>query len=216
MTREKRFMTKKNKKYLLIVANIFPLFAVIFLHWNVFELVFVYFSETVLALFLSIVKIFYLKIPLSSKISNSVFYIFVFTIFMIFAGTVLFLYYFRQIEKLYPNIELADIIKIIFNPSYFISLALFVAVDIYYFIKNYIGKKEYLEQTTQTLIREPGIRIWLIVMIALLSIAIISFKHAQSIYILIIFVLLKTWIDIVIFKQKEENFDTRKLFKTNT
>ena len=117
----------------------------IFLNWSVFELVFVYFSETVLFFFLSLVKIYFLKIPVSSKIGNSLLYLFVFSIFIAFAGAVLFLYYFAELEKIYPAYSFGEIVGVIFKSSYFISLGIFLVVDIYYFIKHFIKKKEYLK-----------------------------------------------------------------------
>ncbi len=203
---------KKKRKYLLLVSNIIPLLAVLFLNWSIFELVFVYFAETVLALLLSFVRIFYLDIPISSKIGNTFLYIFVFGIFILFAGSVSFLYYFAELEKASPDANIHDILAMIFNKSFFASLFVFFIVDIYYLITNYIRKKEYQKQTTQTLIREPGIRIWLLVMIMLLSVAIINFLNYSSVLILVIFITLKTGIDLLFQTQKASGLDVRDLY----
>jgi Family of unknown function (DUF6498) len=213
MTNQTQSKPKKKKKYLLIVANIFPLFAVIFLNWSVFELVFVYFSETVLFFFLNLVKIFFLKIPVGSKIGNFILYLFVFSIFIAFAGAILFLYYFAELEKIYPDYSVEEIVGLMFKPSYFISLAVFVGVDIYYFIKHFLGKKEYLKHTAQTLIRQPGLRIWILLMITFASVAVIKANQATSIIVLAIFILLKTWIDLIVFKEKKDNVDVRELYE---
>lgn len=197
----KKTKLNKQRKYLILVSNIFPLFAVLFLHWSIFELIFVYFAETVLALLLSFVRIFYLNITISSKIKHTILFIFAFGIFIVFAGAVTFLYYFAELEKFHPNASFKEIITIIFNKSFFVSLLIFFAVDLYYLITIYIQKKEYLNHTIQTLIREPGIRIWLLVLITLSSIAIISFLDYSSLFVLILFIVIKTTIDFLLQKQ---------------
>lgn len=213
MTNEIQPKSKKRKKYLMLVANVFPLFAVLFLNWSVFELIFVYFSETVLFLLLSIVKIYFLKIPIGSKIGNSVLYLFVFSIFIAFAGAVIFLFYFAELGKIYPDYSFGQIVGLIFKSSFFISLGIFLTVDVYYFIKLFIKKKEYLSHTTKTLIRQPGIRIWILVMITFASIVIVKTNQADSIIVLAIFIILKSLIDLMFLKEKENNVDVREYYQ---
>ena len=203
----------KKKKYLLLIANIYPLLAVLFLDWSIFELLFVYFSETVLFFIISLVKIYFLEINLSAKIKYSVLYFFVFSIFLLFAGAVSLLYFFAEIEKTYPDASIYQIINLIFNSSYFVSLLLFVGVDIYYFVVNFVKKKEYLKHTAQTLIREPALHIWILLMSIFTAIGILNYYEASPLWLLAVFILLKTWINLVLFQQKESNFDARELYK---
>ena len=209
MQDKERVILKKKEKYLMIIANVFPLFAVIFLNWSVFELVFVYFSEIVLFFLISIVKVFFLKIPIGSKIIKSLFFILFFSIFIVFIGAVLFLFYFAELEKIYPNYSFNDIVALIFKQSYFINLGLFLCVGVYNFVVLFIKKKEYLKHTVKTLIREPSIRIWILLMIAFASIVIIKTNLTDSILVLIIFILLKTGIDLLFYREKKQNIDTR-------
>lgn len=204
------------KKYLMIFANIFPLFAVIFLEWSIFELIFVYFSETFLFLILSLVKFYFLKIPIGSKIAQSLLYLLFFSVFMAFIGGVLFLFYFAELEKKYVDASFSEIIVLIFSVSYFISLILFLASDIYYFVKNFIKKEEYLNHTTKTLIREPGLRIWILLMTVFLSIGIIKVNLVDSIAVILVFIVLKTLLDFLIFKEKKNNVDIRELYDKET
>ena len=213
MQDKEKITLKKREKYLMIIANVFPLFAVIFLNWSVFELVFVYFSEIVLFFLITIAKVFFLKIPIGSKIIKSIFFILFFSIFIAFIGAILFLFYFAEIEKIYPNYSFNDVVALIFKKSYFINLGLFLGVGIYNFVVLYIKKKEYLKHTVKTLIREPSIRIWILLMIAFASIVIIQTNQTNSILVLIIFILLKTGIDLLFYREKKQNIDTRELYK---
>ncbi|MEA3450288.1 MAG: DUF6498-containing protein [Bacteroidota bacterium] len=213
MNYTERVKIKKREKYLLLIANVFPLFAVIFLNWSVFELVFVYFSEIILFFLVNIVKVFFLKIPVGSKIVKSLLYLLFFSLFIAFIGAVLFLFYFAEIEKIYPNYSFNEVLAMIFNKSYFVNLALFLIVGIYNFVFLFIKKKEYLKHTVKTLIREPSIRIWILLIIAFTSIVIIKTNLSNSILVLIIFILLKIGVDLLFFKEKKQNVDIQKLYK---
>ncbi len=188
-----RIIGNKNmSKYILIIANLFPIFAVILLDWNVFEVIFVYYSETLIFLILSFIKVFYLDIPLKSKITSTLTYSLAISIFVAFEGAVILLFYFAEINEKNTGAEISEIFKLIFNSSYFYGLAIFTVSHLYAFVVDFIKKKQYENKTIQEVIKAPFIQIWIILMIAFAGMAIS--KYADSIYVLIIFILLKTWL----------------------
>lgn len=147
----------KLSKIILIVANIFPIFAVIFLNWSAYEVLFLYFSETFLFLNINLIKIFYLKITIGQKISNFIIYSFILGMFLWFAAGIIVLFYFRDMELLNPSWTPQQIILSLFNKSFFASLLIFLGSHLYSFRVNYLKKKEYLNHSPQTLIRAPGL-----------------------------------------------------------
>ena len=195
---------KKNNnlsRYLLIFANILPLYGVFFLDWKIFEIIFVYFSETIIFTSLNILKIFYLKLSISSKILKTLKFFFSIIIFIVFAGAIIFLFYIGEIEKSNPNLGLSDIMKQIFSSSYFSNLATFAAVYLYSFFFEYLKKKEYDSHTVMMIIKPSYLRVWLLLIISLASAYLFSQK-IDSVYVLVIFIVIKTGIDFLISNKK--------------
>jgi len=191
-----KFNNKIIRKIVFIVANVFPVFAVIFLGWKVFDTLFVYFSETLIFLFLSILKFFYLPISLKSKIGNAIIYSFGMLVFILFTGAVILLFYIHEIEQQSPDLSLQQIVSQIFNGSYFTGLALFTFSHIYSTYETFIKPKKYLNQTVMLVIRPPLLRLWILLMASFLGIAI--FKYGNFTPVLILFIVLKTFFDKLI------------------
>ncbi len=183
---------KNISKYILIIANIFPVFAVVFLDWNVFELIFIYYSETLIFLVLSFIKVFYLDIPLQSKIRSTLTYSLGLFVFIAFEGAVISLFYFGEIKDNHPGAEISEVFKLIFNSSYFYGLAIFTVSHLYAFIVDFIKKKQYEGKAVMDIVKPPFIQVWIILMIAFAGMALSD--YADSVYVLIIFILLKTWL----------------------
>ena len=188
------------KKYLPVIANIYPIIAVIFLDWKIFEVLFVYFSETVIFLYLSLIKIYYLKIPKNEKIGQTFLYIFGLGIFYVFTGAVLLLYYIAEVEKINPNSQISEIIQLIFNKSYFTGLLIFILTYLYE-IYTFVKKKDYLKTTKQKITKIPALRIWILLMLVLVGIFLLK---TTSIYLLIIFLTVKTGLDFILMKKNRK------------
>lgn len=201
----------KLSKIILIVANIFPIFAVIFLNWSAYEVLFLYFSETFLFLNINLIKIFYLKITIGQKISNFIIYSFILGMFLWFAAGIIVLFYFRDMELLNPSWTPQQIILSLFNKSFFASLLIFLGSHLYSFRVNYLKKEEYLNHSPQTLIRAPGLRIWVLFMVTLGGILIE--KYIGSAVVLIVFMLLKTVIDTLAAKDRVKNEPKHETFE---
>ncbi|MBN2662187.1 MAG: hypothetical protein JXR68_00940 [Bacteroidales bacterium] len=201
----------KLSKIILIAANIFPIFAVIFFNWSAYEVLFIYFSETFLFFNINLIKIFYLKIPISQKISNFVIYSFILGMFLWFAAGIIVLFYFRDMQLLNPSWTPRQIILSLFNKSYFAGLIIFLGSHLYSFRVNFLKKEEYLNHSSQTLIRAPGLRIWVLFMVTLGGILIE--KYIGSVVVLVIFMLLKTGIDTISAKDRVKNESKHEIFE---
>jgi len=197
ISKKKQKTSKSIKNYLPIIANIYPIFAVIFLDWKIFEVLFVYFSETIIFLYLSLIKIYYLKIPNNEKIGQTFLYIFGLGIFYVFTGAVLLLYYVAEVEKVNPNSQISEIIQLIFNKSYFSGLLIFILTYLYE-IYTFVKKKDYLNTTKQKITKIPALRIWILLMLVLVGVFLLK---TTSIYLLIIFLTVKTGLDFILMKK---------------
>lgn len=190
----------KLSKIILVAANIFPVFAVIFFKWSVYEVLFIYFSETFLFFYLNLAKFFYLPISLSKKITNFLIYSFVLSLFLLFEAGIIILYYFRDMEVLNPNMLPKEIILSLFSRSYFAGIIIFLFSHLYSFKVNFINKQNFENHTPQTLIKAPALRIWILFVVTLLGLFIE--KHLNTVVVLILFMILKTGVDLLTSKDR--------------
>ena len=180
-------------KVAFYAANLYLVLSVIFFDGNIFEILFIYFSETFIFMILSIVKIFFLKISLNSKIKNTLTYSFGLLIFIGFEAAVILLFYMREIEIQNPDAELFENLKMIFNLSYFLGLMFFTVSHVYYFVYDFLKKEKYIEQSIIQMIKTPFLRLWILLITVFVGIA--TFKYINSIFVLISFIMLRTWLD---------------------
>ncbi len=187
-------------KLAFYAANFYLVLSLLFFNGNIFETLFVFFSETFIFLILSIIKIFFLEISLKLKIKNALTYSLGLLIFICFEAAVILLFYIKELETQNPDAELFELIKLIFNFSYFIGLLFFTASHLYYFVYDFLKKEKYLEQNVMQVIKMPFVRLWILLITVFIGIA--TFKYANSIFVVILFIALRAWLDNPYRKQK--------------
>lgn len=209
---------KFSKKYLsnipllaLIVANTIPLWGVLFLGWDAFYILLLYWAENIAVGFYNILKIAFLKVPRPIDHLGKLFIIPFFVVHFggFMAGHGFFiLFLFKKIKE--PSIQgnewpcflvfiqlLLGVIKqaysIIPADMKYALAALFASHGIS-FIYNYLLKREFALSKAERLMGEPYVRV-AIMHFALLAGGFLSASIGQPIGILLILVVFKIIID---------------------
>jgi hypothetical protein len=196
----------------LVAANAVPLWGVLFLHWNAFYILLLYWAENIAVGFYSILKIAFLKVPRPIDPLGKLFIIpfFVVQFGGFVAGHGFFiLFLFKKVKE--PSIQgnewpcflvfiqlLLGVIKqaysIIPADMKYALAALFVSHGIS-FIYNYLLKGEFALSKAERLMGEPYVRV-AIMHFALLAGGFLSASIGQPIGILLILVVFKIIIDV--------------------
>jgi len=126
----------------LIISNCVPLFGVLFLGWNLFNILLLYWLESAVIGFFTILKM--ARVGGWTNIFMIPFFVFHFGAFM--AGHFIFIAAFFGASHFGPNFEL-PVLQVLVNNSLgttaFGLLSIFISHGIS-FLVNFIGKKEYL------------------------------------------------------------------------
>ena len=119
---------------ILVAANIYPLYGLVFLGLQFRDLLMIYLTETIIVLFFTFLKLYLLKRNDTKKFIKDFYGIlFIVTIFLNFVSYIVITsnIYFKSIYEAYSSVTLTALVLIFLSHS--IS-----------FIKNYIGNKEYI------------------------------------------------------------------------
>lgn len=197
---------------LLIVANFVPILGVIFLSWNLFAILFLYWAENIVVGIYNILKMLKAeqvdekekgirlirgsKVTYSNKKSSFImFFLFHYGLFTIGHGVFVFTLFGPS------NIPLSTL---------FIGiLSLFVSHGISYLV-NFIGKEEYRRVSPGRLFGQPYKRI-IIMHITVLFGGFVAKSLGSPLSALLILVLLKTVIDIASHVIEHKNFSSYKV-----
>lgn len=140
-----------NKGYLtytaLILANLYPIYGVIFLNWSLAEIFILYLIENLIVIFFCGFKIIFTK---SQNYPNQSFLIFIFQkigiiLALFIAGLTLNGFYYLFLNSFFFKNRVFELI------SFVSVLGIFVSHGIS-FLVNYLGKKEYLTTNDEDLI----------------------------------------------------------------
>lgn len=139
--------TTKSSVWVLVLANLWPLFGILFFGWSVFELLFVYAAENLAIGFYAIFRILiaggnpkdFGVFKLLGRLWLVCFFIIHFGLFTVcHIGLIFGLW--KNFEKIDPMVRIGE-------PAFLVTLIFFVISHGYSFVKNYIGQKEYLKTT---------------------------------------------------------------------
>lgn len=185
-------MKNKLTTYSLILANIVPLIGVIFFGWDVFQLILLYWSETVIIGLYNILKI--IKTAKWIGLFLVPFFIIHFGGFS--AGHLFFILLLFNPEgtvrsSTIPN---AEILLPIVIPLIIPIIGFFISHGIS-FINNFIKNKEYKKLANTDLMSAPYKRI-VIMHITIVFGGFLTLLFSQQLAFLILFVILKTILDV--------------------
>ncbi len=174
----------------LILVNLVPIIGVLFFNWSMFQIMILYWLESGIIGFFSILKILIKSRPITLGIFLTVFFCFHFGIFM--------LVHLKFISAINSDFELStnSIFLIIYS-----AIPLFIS-HLISFIHNFFGKKEYLgkkeykiETDAMTYMFEPYKRIFVMQFVIIFG-AILMNLFNQPILGIVLLIILKTIVDI--------------------
>ncbi|NQT27325.1 hypothetical protein HQ585_18370 [candidate division KSB1 bacterium] len=184
----------------LIIVNLFPIYGIIFWGWQIFPIMFLFWSENVVVGFYNILRMIAFKseegVTWVTKLFMIPFFIFHYGMFTAVHGVFVIALFgqglFDDVDPVSQNI----FYPIISNPYMQLAvLALFLSHG-YSFFANYIRKGEYKTTTLQQLMSRPYKRI-VILHVTLIVGGFLVMALQSPIAGLLLFILLKTIIDLI-------------------
>lgn len=184
---------------LLIIANLVPIYGVFFLDWNVFPILLLFWMENVLMGLFNVVKMLMVN-PSSAgawgaKLLIIPFFFFHYGMFTLAHGIFVFALfggYFNELEGFPTADSLVQVISD-FQLDWAI-LALFLSHAIS-FVLNYVGRGEYKKAKLKELMTQPYGRVVILHITIIIGAFLVMLTNAP-IFVLVILLLLKIFIDI--------------------
>ncbi|MHC4105441.1 MAG: DUF6498-containing protein [Planctomycetota bacterium] len=226
-----------NKKYplpliSLIAANMVPLGGVIFLRWDVFLILILYWSESFIVGFYNILKLILVRnkgkgtLPYTGKIFSIPFFIVHYSAFMWLHGLFLLVFSKKEGEFFFSPerwpcllVYLEIFINVFRHLWNMLPMAMLIPISFLFvsngvsFLQHFILEKEYLKKNVNSLMKEPYSRIvvmhFAIILGAFLSIV----TGTNNLGIVIVLVFIKTLIDAKSYlrmRRKAKDFETTK------
>ena len=188
-----RQVFKNPSTVILILSNLIPLFGVLFLEWNIFSILILYWAETAVIGLYTIFKI--IIFHRWKAIVLAPFFVVHFGIFMF--GHLIF------IVVLFANPDGLSSYNVGNTPSYLLIVSLIKPLAIafsslvlshgYSFFVNYVGNKEYLERTKDPFLSPYG-RI-VIMHLTVLFGGFLSMIFGNAVFALVLMVIMKIVVD---------------------
>ncbi len=197
----------------LIIANVVPLFGVLFLGWKIFPLLVLFWLENVIVGVFNVFKML-LASPSSpgqwvAKIGAIPFFCFHYGIFTLVHGLFVFLM-FGGLLMDSPDFPTPSVIGDAFGTFQlgWAALALFLS-HLISFIINYIGKGEYKQSKLNELMQQPYSRVVVLHVTIILGGFLIAF-FGSPIFALILLIALKTVIDIQAHVKQHKRYEEKR------
>jgi len=191
----------------LILANMIPVFGVLFLGWEVFPILVLYWMENVIVGIFNVLKMLVCTpegtvgwqknaLHWTSKMGTIVFFCFHYGIFTLVHG----IFVFAMFGGFWENTESDSFFDDIFSSPVtaqilFGAFVIFISHGVS-FITNYIGKGEYKKVTVSELMGQPYSRVVILHLTILLGGGLVSFLGAP-VFALLLLVVLKIGIDVL-------------------
>ena len=190
----------------LILANLIPLWCVLFWDWQIFQILILYWFETAIIGAFTILKIMFTLASLGEKILGVIALILALGSFMM--GHLIFLLIINEITRggaaeivIYPR-------SIIYELS--LSIIPIISMTISHgmsFVSNYIPNGEYKKAEVNNLIMAPHARVFAMHFVIILGLILYATVQ-QSLSILLLFIFIKTLADVIAHTNEHYKFIT--------
>jgi len=167
--------------YILIAANLFPVYGVLFLDWNLFQIIFLYWLESAV---IGVYNIFRM-IKINPKISLALV-----PFFTVHFGIFMFVHLVFIVA--FANMQNGSLVNN--SPSFLLALALLFISHGTSYCLNFLGKKEYLRKTIKQQMFIPYKRV-VVMHLTLLFGFFLLLTIGQPIILLLLLIGLKIGID---------------------
>lgn len=203
----------------LIVANLVPLYGVLFLHWQVFPILLLFWLENVIVGLFNALKMLAVAPTIpgtwAAKLVIVPFFCFHYGMFTLAHGVFVFGFfggYFTELDS-FPTVNsvyqgIGD-----FQLNWAV-LALFISHAIS-FAMNYVGKGEYKQAKLKELMVQPYSRVVILHITIVIGAFLVMISNAPN-YILVILVLLKIFIDVKTHMREHNKYAVRGVTKTGS
>lgn len=141
----------------LIAANLVPLFGVVFLGWKLGDIMALFWAESAVIGFYNVLKI--VKVGQWSAIVTAPFFVGHYGGFMSVHFLFIYTLFVRGVEAKGPDLPVLPALIGLFYPLRPALLAFFISHGVS-FRMNFIGRKEYVSMKTETLMKDPYGRIF--------------------------------------------------------
>ena len=179
----------------LIISNLFPIFGVLFFHWNLANILILYWAETGVIGFYNILKMLFCP-GTFSKLFQISFFIIHFGGFMLghlLFLTVLFLGASSNSDGI-PITSIMPALYLVFPSISYALFSMFVSHGIS-FVSNYLGNGEYKTASINVLFNQPYSRV-IVMHITIIFGAMFTAVFGNRVMPLIILVAIKTAVDL--------------------
>jgi len=195
-------MIQKLQKYfdasgvVLLVSNILPLLCVLFLDWQVFFLIALYWMENVIIGLLNIVRFF--TILIRNQAWDAILMIPFFTVhygmFTGVHGVFVIALFGEEVQKTGDGL-LAVLPAILDTPGMKVAAIGFLTSHLFSYFYHFLGREEYRKATTQTLMSAPYKRV-IILHLTILFGGFLVMSTGESILALVLMVVIKIVLDL--------------------
>lgn len=190
---------KRVSVIVLILTNMVPVFGVIFLDWNVFPIMFLFWMENVIIGVSNVFKMLFSTADATGrwklKASMISFFCVHYGIFTLVHGVFVFVLFGSFLEQDDLGQAYTDVTSILVDQQLWMAvLALFISHTISFFM-NYIGKGEYKRSTLNQLMQQPYGRVVILHITILIGGFLVSLFGSPIVGLLFL-IILKTYIDI--------------------
>lgn len=197
----------------LILANLAPIFGVLFFGWDIFSVMFLYWQESAVIGFYNILKMYKASGPMEkttnftikditinklSKIFIILFFMFHYGMFMLVHGIFIFLIFARQ-KPIFSY-------KFFMDNYYFAILLLFISHGISYYF-NFIGKEEFRKVSISQQMEKPYSRIIIMHVTILLSAFLVMAFGSKNTVGLFLLIAIKIAVDLHAHTKEHQYFD---------
>lgn len=191
--------------WFLVLMNLIPVYGVLFLNWQVFDVVIIYVAESVIIGLLNIFKMAFCTVMASGEKSGGLIIhllkiimipFFIFHFFFFIAMQSLFVFTILGDQKMNDFEEVPGMFTQLISADTALgaSIISILASHIFSFVVNYIGNKEYSKIGLPTLMFQPYIRIFIQQFVVIFGFILMTLFNTPDVFVLLL-VFLKIFVD---------------------
>ncbi len=190
---------KKISVTAIIITNLVPIYGVLFLGWQIFPVMLLFWIENVIIGISNVVKMLFAS-PANvgqwvAKIFMIPFFCFHYGLFTLAHGLFVFVLFGGILEGVFWPSNFNDILGIIANQQIGWAILAIILSHTLSFVTNYIGKGEYKKSTVSELMSQPYGRV-VILHVTIIIGGFMVMELGSPVMVLVILIVLKTFIDI--------------------
>jgi hypothetical protein len=204
---------KKISVIAIILTNLIPIYGVLFMGWQVFPVMLLFWIENVIIGVSNVFKMFFAS-PANvgqwvAKFFMIPFFCFHYGLFTLVHGLFIFVLFGGFMEGVFWLTKVDDVFGIIANQQIGWAILALILSHTLSFVTNYIGKGEYKKSTVSELMSQPYGRV-VILHITIIFSGFLVMELGSPVVGLVLLIILKTFVDIKAHLKQHGNVDAPK------